>query len=78
MFQAVSEGAPAVSGSFAVFVIVCVIWAAHRHDKRKRELAQRAKRKAEIEAIVKSRPQDAPLFREALDELETDGPKGAA
>ncbi|MDN3263292.1 hypothetical protein QWJ26_26480 [Streptomyces sp. CSDS2] len=75
MLEAASEGAPAVSGSVAFFVIVCVIWAANRHERQKAAQAKRAKRKAEIRAIVKSRPEDAELFREVLDELGKDDAK---
>lgn len=75
MLEAASEGTSAVSSTVAFFVIVCVIWAANRHERQQAARAKRAKRKAEIRAIVKSRPEDAELFREVLDELGSDDPK---
>lgn len=75
MIRAASESGQTVSGSLAFFLLVAVIWAANRHERRKAERAKRAKRKTEIEAIVKSRPEDAELFREVLDELGGDDAK---
>jgi hypothetical protein len=75
MFQAASEGGQAVSGTAAFFVIVGVIWVANRRERRRAKQAARAKRKAEIQAIVASRPEDADLFREVLDDLDADDDK---
>lgn len=78
MFHAANEGGQTISGGLALFMIVCVIWISHRHERQKAARATRAKRKAEIEAIVKSRLEDADLFREVLDELDADDDKEAA
>lgn len=79
MFRAASEGSQTVSGTFAILVIACVIWAANRHDRLKKE-KERAKRKAEIKAELKAklkvRPEDRPLIKEVLDELGPDDLKG--
>ncbi|WP_416982939.1 hypothetical protein [Streptomyces sp. T028] len=75
VFRAASEGGQTISGGLALFVIVCVIWISHRRERQKAARATRAKRKAEIEAIVKSRPEDADLFHEVLDELGSDDDK---
>jgi len=79
MFRAASEGSQTVSGTFAILVIACVIWAANRHDRLKKEKAL-AKRKAEIDAEMKARlkahPEDGPLIKAALDEIGPDDLKG--
>ncbi|WP_435212648.1 hypothetical protein [Streptomyces sp. bgisy034] len=77
MLHAANEGSQTISGGLALFVIVCVIWISHRHERQKAARATRAKRKAEIEAIVKSRPEDADLFREVLEELDAGDNKDA-
>ncbi len=79
MFRAASEGGQTVSGTFAILVIACVIWAANRHDRLKKEKAlakRKAEIKAEMEAKLKAHPEDAPLFKEVLDELGPDDLKG--
>ncbi|MFC8080344.1 hypothetical protein ACFUN8_32990 [Streptomyces sp. NPDC057307] len=58
-----------------ILLILLILWLLSRHDKRK-AAARRAKRKAEIAAIVKSRPEDADLFIEVLDEVKAKDAKG--
>jgi hypothetical protein len=77
MSHVASEGGQAGSGVLALLVVVAVFWISNRRERLKRERALRAKKKAEIQAIVKSRPEDAPLFREVLDELEPKNSKEA-
>ncbi|WP_405954305.1 hypothetical protein [Streptomyces phaeochromogenes] len=75
MFQAASEGGQAGGGATAFFLIVLAIWALSRLDGGSAGRAKRAKRKREIDAIVRSRPEDADIFHEVLDELRHEGPK---
>ncbi len=76
MLLAAGESDASGSGIAAVLVVAVVIWLLSRHDRRTAATAGRAKRKAEIAAIVKSRPGDADLFQEVLDELKARDAKG--
>ncbi|EKX60650.1 hypothetical protein [Streptomyces ipomoeae] len=71
MFQAASEGGQA-SGATAFILIVLAIWALSRLGGSSAHRAKRAKRKREIDAIVRSRPEDTDIFREVLDEVDYD------
>ncbi|MEU9779654.1 hypothetical protein AB0H92_01460 [Streptomyces phaeochromogenes] len=75
MFQAASDGGQAGGGATAFILIVLAIWALSRLDGGSAGRAERAKRKREIDAIVRSRPEDAAIFREVLDELSDEDPK---
>ncbi|MGW0864695.1 hypothetical protein [Streptomyces sp. NPDC002611] len=72
MFQAVSEGSQASGGATAFILIVLAIWALSRLSGPSVHRAKRAKRKREIDAIVRSRPEDTDIFREVLDEVDYD------
>ncbi|MET4669146.1 hypothetical protein [Streptomyces sp. PvR018] len=73
----IAASAGEVSGGVSVLLVIAlVVWMLSRLDHRSSERAARTKRKTEIEAIVKSRPEDADLFREVLNELGTDGTRG--
>ena len=70
MFQAASEGGHASGSATAFILIVLAIWALSRLNRASG--ARRAKRKREIDAIVRSRPEDTDIFREVLDEVDYD------
>ncbi|QYA94401.1 hypothetical protein KZO11_12140 [Streptomyces anulatus] len=76
MIAIAASGGETTGGVSALLWIAVVVWMRSRLDHRSREQAARTKRKTEIEAIVKSRPEDADLFREVLNELGTDGTRG--
>ncbi|MFE1887218.1 hypothetical protein [Streptomyces microflavus] len=76
MIPIAASGGETTGGVSALLLIALVVWMLSRLDHRSSERAARAKRKTEIKAIVKSRPEDADLFREVLDELGTDGTRG--
>ncbi|MGW3931326.1 hypothetical protein ACWECC_24950 [Streptomyces microflavus] len=76
MILIATSGGEATGGVSALLVIFLVVWMLSRLDHRSSERAARTKRKTEIEAIVKSRLEDADLFREVLNELGTDGTQG--
>lgn len=76
MLVAAGESDPSGSGIAAVLVVAVVFWLLSRHDRRTAAVVGRAKRKAEIAAIVRSRPGDADLFQEVLDELKAKDTKG--
>ncbi|MEU3251085.1 hypothetical protein [Streptomyces sp. NPDC006997] len=71
MILAASEGGQA-SGATAFILIVLAIWALSRLSGTTAHRAKRAKRKREIDAIVRSRPEDTDIFREVLDEVDYD------
>ncbi|MGW3931335.1 hypothetical protein ACWECC_24995 [Streptomyces microflavus] len=71
MILAATEGGQA-NGFSTVVVIVLIFWVLSRLDGGKSARVKRAKRKREIDAFVRSRPEDAELFREVLDELDVD------
>lgn len=72
MFQAASEGGQASGSATAFILIVLAIWALSRLGGMSAHRAERAKRKREIDAIVRSRPEDTDIFREVLDEVDYD------
>lgn len=74
MILAASEGGQA-SGATAFILLVLAIWALSRLDGSSAHRAKRAKRKREVDAIVRSRPEDANIFREVLDELDAEDSK---
>jgi len=75
MFQAANEGSQAGGGATAFLLIVLAIWALSRLDGGSAGRAERAKRKREIDAFVRSRREDADIFYEVLDELGPEDPK---
>lgn len=76
MISIAASAGEASGGVSVLLVIALVVWMLSRLDHQSSERAARTKRKTEIEAIVKSRPEDADLFREVLNELGTDGTRG--
>lgn len=70
MFQAASESGQGSGSATAFILIVLAIWALSRLSGA--STASRAKRKREIDAIVRSRPEDTDLFREVSDEVDYD------
>ncbi|MFF2735843.1 hypothetical protein [Streptomyces cyaneofuscatus] len=69
MIQFASEASQAADGSASGIVILVVIWLLlSRSNKAAR--TDRARRKREVEVFVRSRPEDAELFREVVDELD--------
>jgi hypothetical protein len=70
MFQAASEGGQGSGSATAFILIVLAIWALSRLSRASG--ARRAKRKREIDAIVRSRPEDTDIFREVLNEVDYD------
>jgi hypothetical protein len=69
---AVSESGGQASGATAFILIALAIWALSRLSGPSAHRAKRAKRKREIDAIVRSRPEDIDIFREVLDEVDYD------
>lgn len=76
MIPIANPGGETTGGASVLLVIVLVVWMLSRLSHRSSERAARTKCKTEIEAIVKSRPEDADLFREVLNELGTDDTHG--
>lgn len=76
MISIAASAGEASGGVSVLLAIALIVWMLSRLDHRSSERAARTKRKTEIEAIVKSRPEDADLFREVLNELGTDGTRG--
>lgn len=71
-----SEGGSATTGGLFVLGLL-IIWVLSLLDGGKAARVKRAKRKREIDAIVRSRPEDAELFREVLDELDVRDTRGS-
>lgn len=76
MIPIATSGGETTGAVSVLLMIVLVVWMLSRPDRRSSERAARTKCKTEIEAVVKSRPEDAALFREVLNELGTDETRG--